>query len=124
MEKLYKQYRDTSQWLLVYIDEVHPANGWQAETNVESGYEVNQPENIEERLAMARICHKKLRVSLPVIVDNMDDKTSAAYAGWPDRLYIVDKEGKIAYKGRKGPRGFRLMEMKEALNKILSFQEH
>jgi len=120
MEKLYKQYRDTSQWLLVYIDEVQPADGWQAETKVESGYEVDQPENIEERLAMARICHKKLRISLPVIVDNLDDKTSADYAGWPDRLYIVDKEGKIAYKGRKGPGGFRLMEMKEALNRILN----
>jgi type I thyroxine 5'-deiodinase len=48
----------------------------------------------------------------------MDDKVEKTYAAWPDRLYIVDKKGKIAYKGGKGPGGFKPAEMASKLRKI------
>ena len=88
------------------------------EANVETG--IDQPKTIEERLEAVQFCYKKLRVSFPAIVDNMDDRASADYAAWPARLYIVDKNGKIAYKGRKGPKSFKPLEMAEALSKLLS----
>ncbi len=45
-------------------------------------------------------------MSPPVVVDTIDDKVNAAYAGWPDRVYVIDAEGKIALKGGVGPQGF------------------
>ena len=59
-------------------------------------------------------------IYLPAIIDDMDDTVRAAYRGMPDRLYIVDKEGKIAYRGGKGPYGFKPLEMEEALKRLLA----
>jgi len=41
------------------------------------------------------------------------------YAGWPDRLYVIDGDGKIAYKGAPGPRGFKPDEIPAVLDKLL-----
>lgn len=43
---------------------------------------------------------------IPALVDELDDAVSIAYAAWPDRLYLVDLEGRIAYHGGRGPFGF------------------
>jgi len=45
-------------------------------------------------------------------------RVEKAYAAWPDRLYVVDNKGKIAYKSGKGPGGFKPLEMAAALRKI------
>jgi hypothetical protein len=34
-----------------------------------------------------------------------------AYAAWPDRIYVVGTDGRIAYKGGPGPRGFSAEEL-------------
>ena len=69
-------------------------------------------------MAVARKCYENLGLTFPAIIDNMDDKVEKVYAAWPDRLYIVDKKGKIVYKGGKGPGGFKPLEMAAKLRKI------
>ncbi len=49
---------------------------------------------------------KGLGLTLPTAIDGMDNAVNQAYSGWPDRLFVVDAEGKIAYAGGPGPRGF------------------
>lgn len=90
------------------------------DANIEAGIEIEQPKTMEERLAVARTCYSNLGLTFPAVVDNMDDKAEKAYAAWPDRLYIVDKKGKIVYKGEKGPQGFKPLEMAKKLKKICS----
>jgi glutathione peroxidase-family protein len=118
LEKLYQGYKNKSEWLLVYIREAHPADGWQVNANVNEGIEINQPKTMEERVAAARKCYENLGLTFPAVIDNMDDKVEKTYAAWPDRLYIVDKKGKIAYKGGKGPGGFKPLEMAAKLRGI------
>ncbi len=50
----------------------------------------------------------------------MDHQVETAYTAWPDRLYLVSKDGRIAWKGRPGPQGFRVAELEEAIAKELS----
>ncbi len=45
----------------------------------------------------------------------MENTAARAYGGWPDRLYIVDKDGKIAFHGAPGPWGFKPEDMEMAL---------
>jgi len=116
---MYKQYKDKSEWFVVYIREAHPADGWQVNANVKAGIEIDQPKTMEERIDVASECVREMKLSIPAIIDGMDNKVGEDYAGWPDRLYIVDKAGKIAYRGGKGPGGFKPLEMEEALKKIL-----
>jgi hypothetical protein len=49
----------------------------------------------------------------------MKDTVARAYDAMPDRLFILDAEGTIAYRGERGPRGFKLDEMDKALLKLL-----
>ena len=49
----------------------------------------------------------KLDIKLPCLVDDLDDAASEAYDAWPDRIFIVDEQGKIAVRAERGPWGFK-----------------
>lgn len=68
---------------------------------------------------MAGTCLKDLQLTIPCLIDDLMDTAEKAYAGWPDRFYVVDVEGKIAYKGDPGPRGFKPELAETALQKLL-----
>ena len=78
-----------------------------------------QPKTAERRCEVASDCRAGMKLSIPMLIDGMDNAVNTAYSGWPDRLYVVAKDGTIAYKGRPGPGGFRPREMEQALEKML-----
>jgi len=41
----------------------------------------------------------------------MDNEAEEAYFAWPERLYVVDESGRVAYKGGVGPFGFKPAEL-------------
>jgi hypothetical protein len=47
----------------------------------------------------------------------MGNPADGIYAGWPERLYIVDEHGIIAYKGKTGPFGYHPEEVEAWLAK-------
>ncbi len=61
-----------------------------------------------------------MKLSIPGVVDDLKDTASAAYAAWPDRIFVVGTDLKIAYAGGRGPGGFKPDEAKAALRKILA----
>ncbi len=61
----------------------------------------------------------KLEISIPTLIDGIDNKVGNAYAGMPDRLYLVGREGRIVYQGARGPFGFRPAELETAIEKEL-----
>lgn len=44
-----------------------------------------------------------------------DNRVERAYSGWPDRLYVIDRDGRIAYKSAAGPFGFKPAEVEASL---------
>ena len=36
----------------------------------------------------------------------MDDAVAFRWSGWPERLFVISKEGKVVYSGDQGPYGF------------------
>ena len=52
---------------------------------------------------VARAFVRGMDYDLPLVVDRMDDAAMRAYAGWPERLYVVDEANRIAYRGGLGP---------------------
>jgi hypothetical protein len=106
-------YKDKAEFFLVYIREAHP-------DMKENDKEIGQPKNLEERSIVASKCVSELKLSVPIIIDSMDGVVEKAYRGWPDRMCIVDLDGKVAYYGAKGPKGFKPKEGEEALKKLLA----
>lgn len=58
-------------------------------------------------------------MSIPLVVDGIDNQVETRYSGFPDRLYIVDSDGKVAYKAGRGPFGFKPSEMEQSLIMLL-----
>jgi len=120
MEKMYKKYKDEAEFFIVYISEAHPSNGWQVGANERSSVVFEEPTKIEERVAIANTCVNKLNLSLPCLIDDMKGTAEKSYAGWPDRYFVIDIDGKVAVHGEKGPRGFKVSKAETGLKAILA----
>lgn len=110
-----ERYRDDVAFLAVYIREAHPEDGWVLPENRRSGVAVDDPTTADERLCVAAACAARLEMRMPMVVDGSDNAVASAYGGWPDRLYLVDRDCRIAYQGGEGPFGFRPDELERAI---------
>jgi len=104
---------------MVYIREAHPVDGWQVGANRREGILIEQPQTFAARLDVAKQMCSKLDIKIPGVIDKLDDRVNKAYSAWPDRLYLVGRDGRIAYKGGRGPRGFRPAELEAAIQREL-----
>jgi hypothetical protein len=103
---------------VVYITEAHPSDVWQMESNVRDKVVFASPKSEEERAVIAEACVRKLGIRFPAVLDEFGNTTEQAYTGWPDRIYLVDQNGRVAYKSRPGPFGFRSDELTTALARL------
>jgi hypothetical protein len=103
----------------VYIQEAHAADVWQMPSNVKQGVVFANPTSYASRQGVADSCVRRLNIHIPAILDTFDNRTDTAYTGWPDRLYVIDREGRVAYKSSPGPFGFHPADMERALKSAL-----
>ncbi len=80
-------------------------------SNEKEGVCYRQPKSLADRLAIARDFVERFDYPIPIAVDRIDDRANELYAGWPERIYIVDERGTIAYKGKPGPFGYHPEEL-------------
>lgn len=102
-------------FVAVYIREAHPLEGWILPENRRSGIAVHEPTTDDERQVTARTCTSNLKMNMLTVVDGVDNAVADVYGGWPDRLYLVGADGRIAYQGDEGPFGFKPEELDEAI---------
>ena len=81
---------------------------------------IAQPKTFERRKEVATSCVADLKLSIPVLVDDMKNSVANAYSAHPDRLFILTADGTIAFRGDRGPRGFSVDAMEKALKEILA----
>ena len=119
LNKLYREYRDRAAFYVVYIQEAHPIDAWQVNDNLKDDVLVASTTSTDERLNVASICVKNLGIEVPSLVDEADNRVERAYTGWPDRLYVIDRDGTIAHKSAPGPFGFKPAAVEETLKKLV-----
>ena len=103
---MYRRYGERVAFLMVYVQEAHPTDGWQIAPNEQEGVLYEQPKTAEERKAVAGACVLHLDLSMPTLIDEMTNAIDRAYGALPDRLYLIDAEGRVAYRSEAGPWGF------------------
>ena len=90
------------------------------QSNIKDKVVFASPRNEEERALVAGACVRKLGIKLPAVLDEFGNSTEAAYTGWPDRLYLIDNKGRVVYKSKPGPFGFKPDELKTALATVVT----
>lgn len=115
VDALRERYQKEANFLMVYVREAHPTDGWKMESNTRVGVAVAQPTSFDERAAVCTQFCQRLKPSIPVAVDELDDRVGNAYSGMPARLYVIDRGGLVAFKSGRGPFGFKPPELEQAL---------
>lgn len=96
-------HADLADFIVVYIEEAHPTDGWAVPDNVP----ISQHRSLEERLTAAALLTTSSRpANMTVVADTMSNELNIAYGAAPDRLYIIHN-GTIAYEGEPGPFRFQ-----------------
>ncbi len=128
LHDLYAQYHERVKFLMIYIREAHPVDGWWFGEGLQgqiikrvfprAATDVYDPQTLEERRAVAGRCQESLQYGILTYVDEIDDPVNKAYAASPTRLYLVASDGRVVYAGGLGPYGFRPSELKEAIEAL------
>ena len=116
---MHQRYGEAVSFLVVYIQEAHTTDGWQVPDNEHEAILFEQPKSAAEREAVAAACMVGQKVSIPTLIDEMTNEVDRAYAALPDRLYLIDAEGRIAYKSGPGPMGFKPQELEAAIRGLV-----
>jgi type I thyroxine 5'-deiodinase len=88
------------------------------QSNIKDQVVFASPRNEDERGLVAGSCVRKLGIKFPAVLDEFGNSTEQAYTGWPDRIYLIDSNGRVAYKSKPGPFGFKPDLLKAALGKL------
>ena len=117
---MYDKYNKSVQFYVVYIKEAHALDSRSPMVGGNSPL-VQEPITFDERVEVAKQCATAMEIKrIPTLVDEIDDGVGNAYSAWPDRLFLVGKNGKIAYASGRGPRGFKPDELSKAIETELA----
>ena len=89
------------------------------DSNREQKFVFNQPKLFEERKNLARVLVERLEYRMPLAIDGMDNAADKLFAAWPERIYVIEPGGRVAYKGEMGPFGFHPDEAEKVLASLL-----
>uniref|UniRef100_A0A8D0BX89 Iodothyronine deiodinase n=1 Tax=Salvator merianae TaxID=96440 RepID=A0A8D0BX89_SALMN len=110
-ESLARHFVDIADFLLIYIEEAHPSDGW---VSSDAAYDIPKHQCLQDRLRAAQLM-KAGAPDCPLAVDTMDNASSAAYGAYFERLYII-QEQKVMYQGGRGPEGYKISELRRWLD--------
>jgi hypothetical protein len=102
----------------VYIQEAHPTDLWQLGSNVRDNVLYASPRTDEERTSTAQACVRNLGIKIPAVLDGIDNRTERAYTGWPDRMFIIDRNGRVVFKTQPGPFGFSTKDLENSIRQV------
>lgn len=104
------RFADVADFVMVYIEEAHPSNGWAFKNNIV----ISKHKTIEDRLAAAQLLRAQ-NPPFPVVVDAISDNANLAYGAFYERLYIIQKD-QVVFAGGKGPRNYYVEHVEAWLN--------
>lgn len=78
------------EFVVVYVRDPHPGEP--------AFRQYEQPTNFEQRRQYARELAATRQMKATVVVDGMDDKVSERFGSLPNMVYLIDRNGIIAYK--------------------------
>jgi hypothetical protein len=120
LNEMFNSYKDQVEFLCIYTREAHPSDGWQVHENLEEDIVVTNPINDDERTEVAAACQIGLDLQMPMLIDSIDNDVEEKYISQPMRLFVIDTEGKIAYTGDRGPRGWDADSWEEAIKALIA----
>ena len=87
-------------------------------SNIRDKVIFRMPQSFDERAEIGSGCVRKLEIKIPAVVDDMSNSAERAYTGWPDRIYLLDRNGRVVLKTKPGPFGFDPSQLDAHLQRL------
>lgn len=105
MEQMYQHYKDIAEFRIVYIKEAHAIDSRRAVPYaIDEG--INQPTTYADRCLIAEMLVQTGTLTIPIIIDSIDDRVNGLYQGLPSRVFLVRSDGILGVAAERGPWGF------------------
>ena len=104
---MYRKYGNQVYFLVIYTVEAHPLGSaspysdkeWPLEASVDTeGCDLYQPASYEVRVAQASQMADELKITVPVLIDEMDNPVWCTYGPAPNSAYLINTDGKVLEK--------------------------
>ncbi len=79
---------------------------------------VKQPLTLKQRIELSRRCAKAVKLTIPCLVDGMDNGVAMAFTAGLSRTYVLSGKGRVLYRGEPAPLGFDITHLAKALAKL------
>ena len=115
---MFEARKADADFRIVYIRDSHPVLGFRAPTNDRRGIApADEPKSLGDREKWACEDRKKMKCSIPVVMDSFDDRTLKVYDAFPQRVFVLDAEGKVVHISA-GLAGMDVGEVSKALDAL------
>lgn len=104
LKRLHREFRHETQWLMVYVREAHP------------GEDMPAHETHEQKRQQAARMKREEGVDWPVLIGELDGTTHKAYSELPNHLFLIDRDGRVTFRGEfaHAPSLYEAMKAAEA----------
>jgi peroxiredoxin len=96
MEQLKTDYGIRAQFFIVYTKEAHPSGGWEVDRNKDQEISIEQPASADARRQTAQMTRDKLKLTVPIVLDTMDDQVAAKFGAGENSAVVIDRDGRLA----------------------------
>lgn len=107
-----EKYKDAFQYVVLYINEAHPTNGWYIGDDL---YKIPNHTSISDRQHAAKYLDDDLHPCVHVYLDNLQNEGQKLFGCKYERLYVVHN-GQVIYQGGNGPFGYDLTDLENFLD--------
>lgn len=96
-------YKDVADFAMVYILEAHATNEWPINNLPEGVSSLNQHVTLQDRQDACKLFQQTysslLHPQMKIVLDGAENQFNELYPSWPFRLWILDKDMIIRFKG-------------------------
>jgi len=121
MERMYQAYKEKVNFRLVYISEAHAMDD-KFPVPYASELGIREHKNFGERCKVASRLRKDKKLTIPCLVDDMNNTVEKQYRAWPDKVFLVRRDGRLAVASKRGPWGFK-PALKKVDDWLIEFKE-
>lgn len=108
-----EKYKDTFTYVVLYINEAHPTNGWYIGDEL---YKIKTHTSINDRKQAASYLDDDLHRDVHVLLDNLENQGQTMFGAKYERLYVLQRNNssngiQVLYQGGNGPFGYNLDDL-------------
>lgn|SRR5581483_246802 len=106
LERLARRFKDAVNIAIIYVIEAHPVDVpspyteeiWLTPLNDIAGIRCQQPQTLEERIALARQLSRRFHLTTPMLIDALDNRAWRAFGSAPNVAILVQPDGRVFAK--------------------------